>query len=405
MKKQTALALAAVFALSVAGTALAAPVNPFTDVPAKHWAYDSVSKLAQAGIISGYGDGTYRGDRTLTRYEMATIVGKALANSDKADAEIKKELAALQTEFAEELNTLGVRVDALEKKVDNTKITGIIRARYENNDFNGTTDMSQNLRTRLMINGKINNDWSYNARVQNVQKLRTGGNDGDTVINIANVSGKVGDATVTVGRYSYLSALVLDDQVDGALVSFGNKLKVDLGAFKHDPTSSITTALSENKNDTLYLLNLGYALTDKTNVRGAYFHNDDTDRNIYELSLDYQLLKDVKLVGAYAKEDEDKNDSYYVQLNYKGANRAKSGSYGVYAHYRELNPYTYMAPVFDQDYLTSAIGEGKGYEIGFNYTPAKNILMTSSYTDLDGTTTANKDKNTKYYRAQVEFFF
>ena len=402
MKKQTALALAAVFAMSVAGTALAAPANPFTDVPAKHWAYGAVSNLAKAGIISGYGDGTFQGDKTLTRYEIAVIVGKALANSDKADAASKKDLAALQAEFADELNSLGVRVDELEKKVDNTKITGIIRARYENNEFDGKTAINQNLRTRLMVNGKISSDWNYNARFQNVQNLRTGGNDGETVINIANVSGKVGDATVTVGRYSYLSALVLDDQVDGALVSFGNKLKVDIGAFKHDNT---LTALADNKADKLYMANLGYAIDKNTSVRGVYFHNDDSSRDLYELSLDYQLLKNVKFTGAYAKEDINKNDSYYLKLAYKGANRAKAGSFGAYAHYRELNPDTYLAPVFDQDYLSATAGEGKGYEVGFDYTPAKNILLTSSYTDLDGTTTANKDKNTKYLRAQVEFFF
>ncbi|MGL5513134.1 MAG: S-layer homology domain-containing protein, partial [Sporomusa sp.] len=126
--------MAAVFSLSVAGTALAAPVNPFVDVTAKHWAYDSVSKLAQAGVISGYEDNTHKGEKTMTRYEMAAIIAKAMANSDKADAELQEELEALQAEFSVELNNLGVRVDNLENKVSNIKFTGEVRARYDYQD-------------------------------------------------------------------------------------------------------------------------------------------------------------------------------------------------------------------------------------------------------------------------------
>ena len=50
MKKNLIVALALVFVLGIAGTAFAA-ANPFVDVPAKHWAYDAVTKLAQAGIL------------------------------------------------------------------------------------------------------------------------------------------------------------------------------------------------------------------------------------------------------------------------------------------------------------------------------------------------------------------
>ena len=75
MKKSVVLAMA--MALGVTASAYAA--NPFSDVPAGHWAYDSISKLAAAGVIEGYGDGTFRGDRLMTRYEMAQIVARAMA--------------------------------------------------------------------------------------------------------------------------------------------------------------------------------------------------------------------------------------------------------------------------------------------------------------------------------------
>ena len=75
MKKSLVLAMA--MALGVTASAYAA--NPFSDVPAGHWAYDSVNKLAAAGIVDGYGNGTFGGDRLMTRYEMAQIAANSAA--------------------------------------------------------------------------------------------------------------------------------------------------------------------------------------------------------------------------------------------------------------------------------------------------------------------------------------
>lgn len=122
MKKSLVLAMA--MALGVTASAYAA--NPFSDVPAGHWAYDSISKLAAAGVIDGYGDGTFGGDKLMTRYEMAQIVAKAMAKGANVDK--------LAAEFADELDNLGVRVANLEKKADNVKITGELRFRYVDQD-------------------------------------------------------------------------------------------------------------------------------------------------------------------------------------------------------------------------------------------------------------------------------
>ena len=103
MKKSLVFAMA--MALGVSATAFAA--NPFSDVPAGHWAYAAVAKLAAAGIVDGYPDGTYKGDRTMTRYEMAQIVAKALAKGAIGADD------RLVGEFADELDNLGVRVAKL----------------------------------------------------------------------------------------------------------------------------------------------------------------------------------------------------------------------------------------------------------------------------------------------------
>ena len=71
----------------VLGSVSAYAANPFSDVEPSSWAYQSVEQLASAGIINGYPDGTFKGNKDITRYEMAQMVAKAMANQDRANAE------------------------------------------------------------------------------------------------------------------------------------------------------------------------------------------------------------------------------------------------------------------------------------------------------------------------------
>lgn len=111
-------ALVAVVAL-VAFAAPAFAANPFMDVPMNHWAYDAVSQLASRGVVSGYPDGAFKGEWKATRYEMASVVARALAYVDmnkasKQDLELLKKLVV---EFKDELDALGVKVDELDSRV------------------------------------------------------------------------------------------------------------------------------------------------------------------------------------------------------------------------------------------------------------------------------------------------
>ena len=67
-------------------SAVFAAANPFTDMPAGHWAYNAVTTLTAKGLFTGYGDATFRGDRNITRYETATILAKVL-RAESADVE------------------------------------------------------------------------------------------------------------------------------------------------------------------------------------------------------------------------------------------------------------------------------------------------------------------------------
>ncbi len=135
--------LAFVFLLASLLVALAVPAmaGPFSDVPANSWAYKAVQDLAAKGLVIGYGDGTFRGDRLATRYEMAMVVARMLDMYEKGqnaqDQKIQLNandiatLMKLAEEFKSELASLNVRVAALEKKaaLDTVNFTGDARFR------------------------------------------------------------------------------------------------------------------------------------------------------------------------------------------------------------------------------------------------------------------------------------
>ena len=104
------------------GVTTAFAANPFSDVTPDSWAYQAVSQLANAGVINGYPDGTFKGQNNITRYEMAQMVAKAMANQDRANAEQQAMINRLADEFSNELNNLGVRVARLEDRVGNVKL-------------------------------------------------------------------------------------------------------------------------------------------------------------------------------------------------------------------------------------------------------------------------------------------
>jgi len=167
MKKKLVASLAAAMVLGIAGTSFAA-ANPFVDVPAKHWAYDSVMKLGQAGMIDGYANGQFQGDKTITRYEMAQIVAKVMVKEDKASAMQKAEIEKLKVEFADELNKIGVRVDALEKNQPNLKFAGNFTIRdTDKNYVNNGVNNNDNTRYRLRLDGtaKVDDDTTFGFRI------------------------------------------------------------------------------------------------------------------------------------------------------------------------------------------------------------------------------------------------
>ena len=377
MKKSLVLAMA--MALGVTASAYAA--NPFSDVPAGHWAYDSINKLAAAGVIEGYGDTTFGGDKLMTRYEMAQIVAKAMAKGANVDK--------LAAEFADELDNLGVRVANLEKKADNVKVTGEMRYLYE--DFKDASYANE-LRSRIWVNGQINDDWSYTGMIENTQDFtNNSGEDGEVTFNRAYVEGKIGGLALTAGRYNafFANGNIYDALVDGAEVSYGDKVKVTgfAGKASDDDVAGGNYAGGE----------LSTSFGDM-NVAAGYVNykdlgaQDNLDNAIWYVGADY-TMGDVNLSAMYLKGDvntetgngvewnQTEDDGWTVGLTYKGAEASEAGSWGLFANYYDLGGQTYIAHTTDAE--TFANQGFKGYGVGANYTFAKNIVGTVAYYDTE----------------------
>ena len=420
-KKTLVSAITAALVVGAASTTFAA-ANPFSDVPADSWAYDAVSTLAADGVIDGYPDGTYKGQNTMTRYEMAQIVARAMAKTDleKADKALVDKLAA---EFAEELDNLGVRVADLEKKSDNVKFAGELRYRYYDIDRDSKAGDETHNKVLFRLEPKAyigNSGWTANARLDYEMNLSTDENDNNVEVDRAYVEGPLFGATVTAGRTPVFTAqgLMFDDRISGATVAFGSdEFKTTLAAGRYseinhksyEKNAKDVTAeyygvqFDYTPNDSL-ALNAGYtALTgiDVSDVAlKAIGYGSDNTANIWYAGGKYAFDKNVAFVGEYAQNtDADTEDqAWTAELQYKGANPADAGSWGMYAGYRSIEAFSAIAPTYDD-----IIGAGyKGAVVGASYVPAENILATIQY--FDGEETVSGQDASKFF-ANVDFFF
>lgn len=444
-KKTLVSAITAALVVGAASTTFAA-ANPFSDVPADSWAYDAVSTLAADGVVDGYPDGTYKGQNTMTRYEMAQIVARAMAKTDvsKADKALVDKLAA---EFADELDNLGVRVADLEKKSDNVKFTGEVRYRYydaktDKADGSEDKDTYNKIMFRLEPKAYIGNTgWTANARIGYLMDAGSDSNaanandtnDNDGTVDRIYVEGPLFGADVTAGKFGAFNAqgLVFDDRVTGGQVAFGSdvfKTTAFAGRFSSDvndyyaksgeaegfhngdlTAEAYNVQFDYTPNDKL-ALNAGYmALTgmdadlskDHTLASDYIKDNDENSMGIWYAGGSYAFNNSLALNAEYANNTkaDDEDTAWTAELQYKGADPADAGSWGMYAGYRSIEAYSVVAPTYDD-----IIGNGyKGFVTGVSYVPAENILATVRY--FDGKTTGDNSQDAQKLFGEIEFFF
>ena len=429
MKKSLVLAMA--MALGVTASAYAA--NPFSDVPAGHWAYDSISKLAAAGVIEGYGDDTFRGDRLMTRYEMAQIVAKAMAKGANVDK--------LAAEFADELDALGVRVAALEKKSDNVKITGQVRyhyASYRGNpqswakgggigpDGQRASNISgdSQLRTRITFNGKVNDTWNYYGTLENRNDLMDNIGDEKTSFKWAYLDGRLGGVNVRAGR-TYLTrdpgGNIYDETFDGIVVSYGNKVKLE-GYYgkpaqwtwrNNDPKGwkgNRPWSASGHEYDHAWGINASGQLGKSVTLYAGYdlFKDKETnadDNGIFDVGVTGKF-GDFKadFVYLHSNADDVTNKKGFVgTIGYKGANFKKVGSWGLEAKYYKQGDGTIITHTMNGWVPFGDATGFKGYKLAANYTVAKGMMLGIEYYDLKNYDNSDQKQRTLWTELQVRF--
>ena len=330
MKKTLVSALTTALVVGAASTTFAA-ANPFSDVPADHWAYDAVSQLAADGVIEGYGDSTFRGDRNITRYEMAQMVARAMAKNDVSAAN-KAMIDKLAAEFADELNNLGVRVSNLERNADMVKWNGKLEYTYQHDkrkvNGNSTKAKTDNLLFRLEPSAEVNEHWHVNARIDgnfDMSEDRGGSGDSDDRdfrLRRAWAQGDYKNFSVRFGKFAmYDDDSITDETMSGADLKIGNDNKL---------SGIVGGGSSRDVFD-------GGILGDNTQ-ENDYKDVDNTKKtNAFYVGLDYNRAQNIE-------------DEYYSKKKFEEGDRQAT------VMYEKALPYYEAAFSFDSERKDKGIG-------------------------------------------------
>lgn len=447
MKKKLVITLTVATLAGCAASALAASPNPFGDVPARHWAYEAVNKLTQDGLIDGTGKSSFYGERTVTRYEMAQLVARAVWNAEKADAEDKVLIDRLTTEFTNELNSLGVRMEAGEKKSDKLTFNGFLHLSEQiwdnSGDFKNSTGLTGDtphprdghypaLGIDLYINYKVNDKWQVKIEDEAVRDFRSGGywSNGGAVDGSVNAGqrngqmyaeGLVGATTVKAGKFDYGAAYGLmvapgRKGVEGVQFAVGEKSKTILtyGYFRHGWAGNATNPyiIASTTDNRYAALEYNTPLAGGANFKAAYHNisNDGADSKpfsdhirLWEVGADKRIAKDLQLFATFGQSNaSQQNKAYIAGLNYKRAELNKSGSYGLTARYIRAEAKSAIAP---DNYWVSKYDWGlEGPELSGMVMVDKNVGITFWASSLKATDNIHTGKlNT--VKAEFDFFF
>ena len=393
------LALAAVAALTAGVSAYAA--NPFSDVTADDWAYQAVSDLSAQGVVEGYPDGTFKGERNMTRYELAQIVARLMAKEDQLNAEQQATLDKLAGEYADELANLGVRVSNLEKKVGNISWSGDAKMMYTNNakkTGEGSEDTYKG-RIRLNVKGQVNDATYVQGRIlTNMYFKDAGKDDGNTTMDRLFVNHSFGDKTsVVLGRQdlTVFGGLEYDDAFDGAKLAYNDGKFDAYAAFGQ---------LNAGKFDTedAAFGGLGYDFG-AAKLNAAYFNfTGDKAKNVSGFDSIWGAnlvvpVQDFSVFGEYWDSNADKNDNaYQAGLGYSTLDAAKPGTFALNVAYNKVGANAYLGGVtYDASDFVGAIAADKDlkfWNVFGDVVLQKNVTLHGEYAwDIENTKTDYDD--------------
>ena len=333
------LAIAAVAALTAGVSAYAA--NPFSDVSPDDWAYQAVSDLSDQGVVEGYPDGTFKGERNMTRYELAQVIARLMAREDQLNAEQKATLDKLAGEYADELANLGVRVSNLEKKVGNISWFGDARMRWKEKGYN--TDGSRKAdgwdgRMRINAKAQVNDSTYVRGRFTSNMNFKDDA-DANTKMDVLFVHHQFGDKVgMNLGR-NFLTlgqtGMYYDDFFDGAQLFIGDsKLTLEAG---YGRMNTWINDYGQKKDDTVYARL--YGQTGRIGYDAEYIKTvgaaDADKKSIWGAGLTVGVTDAVDIFGDFYKNTKPAGDPqmWTAGLGFGHYNLKKPGTFRVAAQY------------------------------------------------------------------------
>ena len=328
------LAIAAAAALTAGVSAYAA--NPFSDVSTDDWAYQAVSDLSDQGVVEGYPDGTFKGERNMTRYELAQVIARLMAREDQLNAEQKATLDKLAGEYADELANLGVRVSNLEKKVGNISWFGDARMRWKEKGYN--TDGSRKAdgwdgRMRINAKAQVNDSTYVRGRFNSSMKFKNNA-EANTSMDVLFVHHQFGDKVgMNLGR-NFLTfgqtGMYYDDFFDGAQLFIGDsKLTLAAGYGRMNAWA--------DDEDTVYARL--YGQTGRIGYDAEYIKTvgaaDAATKSVWGVGLTVGVTDAVDVFGDFYKNTKPAGDPqmWTAGLGFGHYNLKKPGTFRVAAQY------------------------------------------------------------------------
>ena len=395
------LALAAVAALTAGVSAYAA--NPFSDVTPDDWAFQAVSDLSAQGVVEGYPDGSFKGERNMTRYELAQIIARLMAKEDQLNAEQQATLDKLAGEYADELANLGVRVSNLEKKVGNISWAGDAKMMYTNNAEKTAKDTYKG-RIRLNVKGQVNDATYVQGRIVTNMWFKDAGNnaadDGNTTMDRLFVNHSFGDKTsVVLGRQdlTVFSGLEYDDAFDGAKLAYNDGKFDAYAAF-----GQMNAGTDAQKATDAAFGGLGYDFG-VAKLNAAYFNfTGDKAKTAYGFDSIWGAnlvvpVQDFSVFGEYWDSNADKNDNaYQAGLGYSTLDASKPGTFALNVAYNKVGTDAYLGgTTYDaSDFFAIAADKDlKFWNVFGDVVLQKNVTLHGEYAWDIKNTDADSDDN------------
>lgn len=435
-KKILSAAVAMALAAGISGTAMAAE-GSLADVPKDHWSYQAVDQLVKDGIIEGMPDGTYAGDRAISRYEMAVIVARATDKMEAANIADRALIEKMQAEYGSELKTLAADVKDLKEQVGKVKFSGMFRATYDNDNGRDSDDIvsRENDRFYLDLHGdyKVNDNWTVRFQSETNHRYSDKHVTSNGTLQRIWVDGYFPEsgAWASIGRswrglgFSNILQGGATDGVQAGIPIKGTGLTAS--AFYMTPSwegneqsyygvatwGSIGHAVDVNLAYEKAKLSKGTHYNAKDDVWGidengndAWIPQDDSVVNYdsaFAVGAKWKIVKNLSLTGDYIQSNaENNNKAAEGLLEYKGTDLNDKGSFGMYARYFKIgsnagNP---------DDLWGSRKSGSKGWMVGFKYVPVKNVEWHTMYSQQKMKYAEGADAfDRKLFRTEVDFHF